>query len=254
MSRRAILQALTVNALATRLASAQTQVVSKAKPLARDAVTHDWTAFLGPTHNAISTETRLSRKLAAAPGLGVHQGHRLRVAGDRGRAARVPPSAGRRRDRRVPARGDGRDAIGNSAIPPTSKIGTATTTARDRARSSTAAARLHGGRAGAAALPRPRNRKRDLEARPATRSIASLRIFSGRASTPLIEGQLLDRECRRARRPVRRRARQDDRTRSLAGRQGVGAELRVADSRGDPRKAARASCLPEASRIRRPAD
>ena len=63
MSRRAILQALTVNALATRLASAQTQVVSKAKPLARDAATHDWPAFLGPTHNAISTETKLSRKL-----------------------------------------------------------------------------------------------------------------------------------------------------------------------------------------------
>ena len=63
MSRRAILQALTVNALATRLASAQTQVVSKAKPLARDAATQDWPAFLGPTHNAISTETKLSRKL-----------------------------------------------------------------------------------------------------------------------------------------------------------------------------------------------
>ena len=33
------------------------------KPLAKDAVTHDWTAFLGPTHNAISTETKLSRRL-----------------------------------------------------------------------------------------------------------------------------------------------------------------------------------------------
>src|SRR4030095_16386193 len=29
------------------------------KTLSRDAVTHDWTAFLGPTHNAVSTETKL---------------------------------------------------------------------------------------------------------------------------------------------------------------------------------------------------
>ena len=76
-------------------------------------------------------------KAAAAAGLGVHQGHRLRVAGDRRRAARVPPSTGRRRDRRVPARGDGRAPTGNSATRPISRIGTATTTARDRVRSST---------------------------------------------------------------------------------------------------------------------
>ena len=31
--------------------------------LAGDAVTHDWTSFLGPTHNGVSTETRLSRTL-----------------------------------------------------------------------------------------------------------------------------------------------------------------------------------------------
>src|SRR5687767_3572133 len=63
ISRRTMLQALTVNALATSLAGAQTQVLSKAKPLAKDAATHDWTAFLGPTHNAKSTETKLSRRL-----------------------------------------------------------------------------------------------------------------------------------------------------------------------------------------------
>ena len=33
------------------------------RPLAADAVTHDWTSFLGPTHNGVSTETRLSRTL-----------------------------------------------------------------------------------------------------------------------------------------------------------------------------------------------
>ena len=32
---------------------------SKPKPLLPDAVTHDWKSFLGPTHNAISTETKL---------------------------------------------------------------------------------------------------------------------------------------------------------------------------------------------------
>jgi outer membrane protein assembly factor BamB len=31
----------------------------KPKPLPAGAVTHDWTSFLGPTHNAMSTETRL---------------------------------------------------------------------------------------------------------------------------------------------------------------------------------------------------
>ncbi len=34
----------------------------KPKPLAKDAVTHDWVSFLGPTHNGVSTETRLSHK------------------------------------------------------------------------------------------------------------------------------------------------------------------------------------------------
>jgi outer membrane protein assembly factor BamB len=32
---------------------------TKPKPLPAGAVTHDWTSFLGPTHNAVSTETKL---------------------------------------------------------------------------------------------------------------------------------------------------------------------------------------------------
>jgi outer membrane protein assembly factor BamB len=32
---------------------------TKPKPLAAGAVTHDWTSFLGPTHNGVSTETKL---------------------------------------------------------------------------------------------------------------------------------------------------------------------------------------------------
>lgn len=33
------------------------------RALSASARTHDWTTFLGPTHNAVSTETKLSRKL-----------------------------------------------------------------------------------------------------------------------------------------------------------------------------------------------
>jgi hypothetical protein len=62
VSRRAVLMGLTGAVFGTRPVVAQTRLVSKARPLARDAVTHHWTAFLGPTHNAVSTETRLSRK------------------------------------------------------------------------------------------------------------------------------------------------------------------------------------------------
>lgn len=44
-------------------AHAQARQLQAPRPLAKDAVTHDWPAFLGPTHNAVSTETRLSRQL-----------------------------------------------------------------------------------------------------------------------------------------------------------------------------------------------
>ena len=47
---------------AGRQAGAGQAVVHRApRPLAADALTHDWTSFLGPTHNGVSTETRLSR-------------------------------------------------------------------------------------------------------------------------------------------------------------------------------------------------
>lgn len=36
--------------------------IGNPKPLPADAVTHDWLSFLGPTHNAISTETKLLKK------------------------------------------------------------------------------------------------------------------------------------------------------------------------------------------------
>jgi outer membrane protein assembly factor BamB len=62
ISRRAVFQALLAQSL-SGIAAGQTRVHTKPKPLAKDAVTHDWTSFLGPSHNAVSTETRLSRVL-----------------------------------------------------------------------------------------------------------------------------------------------------------------------------------------------
>ncbi|MBM79358.1 MAG: hypothetical protein CMJ78_02035 [Planctomycetaceae bacterium] len=38
---------------------------SAPKPLAEGAVTHDWVNFLGPTHNSVSTETKLLKKFPA---------------------------------------------------------------------------------------------------------------------------------------------------------------------------------------------
>jgi outer membrane protein assembly factor BamB len=62
ITRRALLQSLLVHGMGAG-SYAQSRVHTKPKPLAKDAVTHDWTSFLGPAHNATSTETRLSRTL-----------------------------------------------------------------------------------------------------------------------------------------------------------------------------------------------
>ena len=56
ITRRALFQALLAQTISAR-AYAQARVHTKPKPLPNDAVTHDWTSFLGPTHNAMSTET-----------------------------------------------------------------------------------------------------------------------------------------------------------------------------------------------------
>ena len=51
--------------LVAGIARGQARVAAAPKPLPAGAVTHDWTSFLGPTHNAVSTETKLSRTLPA---------------------------------------------------------------------------------------------------------------------------------------------------------------------------------------------
>ncbi len=61
ISRRSVLQAFVASAFAARTALGQTP--SWPRPLASDAVTSDWPTFLGPTHDGLSTETRLNREL-----------------------------------------------------------------------------------------------------------------------------------------------------------------------------------------------
>ena len=43
-------------------ADAPVRVHAKPKPLPTGAVTHDWVSFLGPTHNSVSTETKLQHE------------------------------------------------------------------------------------------------------------------------------------------------------------------------------------------------
>lgn len=63
LSRRAMLQLLAAQALAVRPAYGQARLHRAPKPLAPGAVTHDWASFLGPSHNAVSSETPLRRQL-----------------------------------------------------------------------------------------------------------------------------------------------------------------------------------------------
>ncbi len=63
MSRRMMLHALMARAVAGGQTPGQANAHRAPRPLAADAVTHDWSAFLGPTHDAVSTETKLSRSL-----------------------------------------------------------------------------------------------------------------------------------------------------------------------------------------------
>src|SRR3954467_7589144 len=63
ISRRSLLQSLLAQPLLARPAHAQSRVLAKPKTLPAGAVTHDWSSFLGPTHNAVSTETKLSRAM-----------------------------------------------------------------------------------------------------------------------------------------------------------------------------------------------
>ena len=183
ISRRAIFQGLLVHALGTGVVRAQTRILAKPKPLAKEAVTHDWTAFLGPTHNAISTETRLSRKLPppliweftkgtgyASPAIAGERLVFLHRLGNEEIVECLHAETGATNWRfRYPT--DFEDRYGYNNGPRSSPV----IDARER---------VHGRRARTTALPRPGNRKTDLETRPGKRSIASVRIFSEQRRRP----------------------------------------------------------------------
>jgi hypothetical protein len=63
LTRRTLLQALLAQAIPSGTDDVPAVVHRAPRPLAPGAVTHDWTAFLGPSHNAVSTETPLRRVL-----------------------------------------------------------------------------------------------------------------------------------------------------------------------------------------------
>jgi outer membrane protein assembly factor BamB len=63
LTRRDFVGALLIQPLLMRAALAQSAAVKKPKPLPAGAVTHDWPSFLGPSHNGMSTETKLTRTL-----------------------------------------------------------------------------------------------------------------------------------------------------------------------------------------------
>jgi outer membrane protein assembly factor BamB len=62
-SRRTLIQALLAQPLLARAALGQGSRGRAPKPLPPGAVTHDWRSFLGPSHNSVSTETKLTRTL-----------------------------------------------------------------------------------------------------------------------------------------------------------------------------------------------
>jgi len=63
VSRRIVLQALAAQALGAGIASGQARAHRKPKSLRVGAVSDDWRSFLGPSHNAVSSETPLTRAL-----------------------------------------------------------------------------------------------------------------------------------------------------------------------------------------------
>ena len=58
-----MLQSLTGQALLVGAVRGQPSSTAAPRPLSSDAITHDWPSFLGPSHNAVSTETHLTREL-----------------------------------------------------------------------------------------------------------------------------------------------------------------------------------------------
>ena len=65
VSRRTVLKVLAAPMYLPVSIAGQVMAHREPKPLDPNAVTHNWSSFLGPTFNAVSTETKLSRTLPA---------------------------------------------------------------------------------------------------------------------------------------------------------------------------------------------
>jgi outer membrane protein assembly factor BamB len=63
VSRRIVLQALAAQALSGGVTTGEARAHRKPRPLRAGAVSDDWRSFLGPSHNAVSRETPLTRVL-----------------------------------------------------------------------------------------------------------------------------------------------------------------------------------------------
>ena len=225
---------------------------AKPKPLPKDAVTHDWTSFLGPAHNATSTETRLSRTLPpplvwefakgtsyTSPAVAGDRLLFVHRVGDEEIVECLHAETGARQWSFRYAT-DFEDRYGYNNGPRSSPV-----IDGDRVYTVGAQGQLHclDLRAGKARVD-------------AATSAAEYKVpqdFFGTASTPLVEGKLLIVNVGAPGGPCVVGLDKIDRTRSVARGQGMGAELRVARSRRRAREAARSSCSPAASPHRRPA-
>ena len=203
----------------------QPRVHAKPRPLARDAVTHDWASFLGPSHNGVSTETKLSRTLPRSSGSS--KGHRLCVAGHRRRTLVFIHRAG---DEEIveclhPETGGGVAVSVRHGVRGPLRVQQRPALEPGHRRRP----RVHDGRRRQASLPRARIGKGAVEARPAggVQGAAGLLRHGVDAAG---RRQAADCQCRCAGRAVRRRVRHGDGPRGLARGQGVGSELRVAGS------------------------
>ena len=252
ISRRVVLQALAAQALGAGVASGQARVHRKPKPLPAGAVTHDWPSFLGPSHNAVSTETKLSRTLPpplvwefpkgtgyASPAIAGERLVFIHRLGDEEIVECLHPETGC-------------EPLAVSISAPRSRIATATTTVRGRARSSTATASTRWAPKGSCTASNSASGKvvwkRDLRA-----EYKVPQDFFGTASTPLVEGRLLIVNVGAPGGPCVVGLDKATGTRGVARGQGVGPELRVARAGGRCTASAGCSCSPEASPIRRPA-
>ena len=235
ISRRVLLQALVAQVI-RRDASAQARVHAKPQPLAKDAVTHDWTSFLGPSHNSVSTETRLSRTLPPplvwefAKGTSYTSpaiiGDRLlfvhRVGDEEVVECLHAETGARHWSFRYAT--DFEDRYGYNNGPRSSPVLMATASMTFGAQGKLHCLDLRTGK-----LVWQRNIAAEYKVP---------QDFFGTASTPLVEDKLLISTW--ARRAVRAwRTRQIDRPRSVARGQRVGAELCIARSRSRARQAPR---------------